>query len=206
MKAHTVSLGLVLASATFASQARAAILADPGFETPLVSNGSGVGKWEPFSNGGGNQTITSTLNPRSGTSHMRLELVAPTSFAGSFQDVPVIAGGEITLSGWHRLDSGNPGGTELRIEFRNAGGEISRTPNLVPPITSDYTEFSLSETVPGGADTARLVYAIQSFGAPAPQVVDVDDIAVSGSGVVPEPSSSLLTGLAIIGLALRRRR
>lgn len=190
--------------------ASAFTLANPGFESgPLVDDGSGVGKWLPFNNGGTNMTLLSTANPRSGQQSLRLELGSPNGFAGVFQDVPVLAGGEVIFAGWNSLASGVTGGSEVRIEFLDsvANAEVSVTSNLIPSFSSaTYEEFSLSATVPAGADTARLVYAIQSFGAGVPQVVDVDDITVSGSAVIPEPSASMMALLGLLGVALRRRR
>jgi hypothetical protein len=204
-----------LVSLTFGSlalsSAQAFVLANPGFESeaPLVDDGNGIGKWNAFSDGSvGNQFSNSTVNPRNGAQSLRLEMANADGFAGVFQDVPVLAGGMITYSGWHTLSSGNAGGSEIRIEFRDSVGntEVSRTGNLAPVIGDTYEEFSLIETVPAGADTARVVYAIQSFGAAPPQVVDVDDMSVSGSAVVPEPSASLLALLCVVGFAARRLR
>lgn len=193
--------------------AMSTVLAFPGFEGagPLVDTGNGVGRWNPFSDGSpGNGFFVSSIAPRSGNESLRLELANGNGFAGVFQDVPVTAGGEITFSGWNSLQNGVTGGSEIRIEFRDSVGnvEISRTGNLVPADLNSptYTEFSLTDTVPAGADTARVVYAIQSFGAGTPQVIHVDDTAVSGSGVIPEPTGSVLAALGFFGLAMRRRR
>jgi hypothetical protein len=94
------------------------------------------------------------------------------------------------------------GGSEIRIEFRNSGSntEVSRTPNLVPAFTQgQYQQWSLPAVVPAGADTARLVYAIQSFGGATTQLLYVDDVSFT-----PEPASLALLGLG--GLTLLRRR
>ena len=92
---------------------------------------------------------------------------------------------------------------ELRFEWRDSVGntEVSRTPNYAPTLTTSYSQFSLTATAPAGADTARVVYAIQSFGGPATQTVYVDDLSLT----IPEPTSLVL---ALAGLApfIRRRR
>ena len=65
--------------------------------------------------------------------------------------------------------------------------------------------FNLMATAPAGADLARVVYAIQTFG-PEPSntgTVYVDDVAL----VVPEPSSMALLALSgFTVLAFRRRQ
>ena len=95
-------------------------------------------------------------------------------------------------------------GFETRIEWRNAGGEVSRTPNFTVAPGSAYTQFSIPATVPAGADTARVVFAVQTFGGDGPSnsgTIYVDDASFV---VVPEPASmSLLAG---VGAALLRRR
>jgi hypothetical protein len=123
-----------------------------------------------------------------------------------FQDVPNLAPGTaVTFGGYHMTPS-NPLdlGVETRIEWRNSvsNSEVGRTPNTILVPTGQYTPFSLAATVPVGADTARVVYAIQTFG-PEPTnsgVVFVDDVSF-----VPEPSSSLLA-LAGLTLACTSRR
>ena len=72
-------------------------------------------------------------------------------------------------------------GVEIRIEWRDsvADIEISRTANLSPSLTGAYQEFEITSTVPDGADTARLVYAIQSFSVSplGDVIVYVDDMS-----------------------------
>lgn len=201
----TATLGLVLACAAPAS---ANLLSNPGFETtPLVDDGSGVGKWQPFGGSGvalPTLSATDSTTPRSGASHLALQLDnIPNSFAGVYQDVGgLTAGQSVTWSGW-TMDLGqDAGGAEIRIEWRDSVGntEITRTPNLVPTLTPNvYTQWSLTDVVPAGADTARVVYAIQSFGAGPNQLHYVDD-----TSVIPEPASLALLGLG--GLAMLRRR
>ncbi|MEZ6190637.1 MAG: PEP-CTERM sorting domain-containing protein [Phycisphaerales bacterium] len=199
------TLGLALACTAPAS---ANLLTNPGFETtPLVDDGSGVGKWQPF---GGTGVALPTLSatdstlPLSGASHLSLQLDnIVNSFAGVFQDVGGLTAGEqITWSGWTMDLGADAGGAEIRIEWRDSVNnvEITRTANLVPTLTPNvYTQWSLTDVVPAGADTARVVYAIQSFGAGPNQWHYVDDTSVT-----PEPASMALLGLG--GLAMLRRR
>ena len=184
-------------------------LANPGFEDPITYNGPPfVGSWEGFFGGDPGfvaNSQNSTLMPLTGLQSLELS-IGPTinTFAGAFQDVPGLTAGQIgTFGGWHK-SLGSAGGIEIRIEWRNSvsNTEISRTPNLSPTPGSTYEQFTLSAPVPAGADTARVTYAIQSFGAPPDQLVYVDDT----SFFVPEPACATL--LVLVGLtlgALRRR-
>lgn len=199
------TLGLAMVYTTPVS---ANLLTNAGFETaPMVDDGSGVGKWAPFGGAGiGLPTLSEiqSLDPRSGNNHLTLQLDnIPNSFAGVFQDVGGLSAGEsVTWSGWTKDNGQDQGGAEIRIEWRDSVGntEISRTGNLVPTLTPGvYTQWSLTDVVPVGADTARVVYAIQSFGAGPNQLHYVDD-----TSVIPEPASLALLGLG--GLAMLRRR
>ncbi len=166
-----------------------------------------VGSWEGFTSGAAATSSNSTTMPRNGAQSLELTIDATLNqFAGVFQDVPgLIAGQEGTFSGWHKQVNGDSGGIEIRIEWRDSVGdvEISRTPNLIPSPAADYEEFSLTAMVPAGADTARVVYAIQSFGGALNQQVFVDDTSLT---TIPEPASIALFGIAGMTLLTRRRR
>jgi hypothetical protein len=200
----------IVATLFAATQSQAQnLLTDPGFEDPTKFTADGapfVGFWEAFQ-GGTATSALSTAEPRSGASHAAFNTLLANQFAGVFQDVPVTAGQIANFSVWHKTTDVLFAGTEMRIEWRNAGAntEISRTPNLATTPTLLYTPLSLIAPVPAGADTARVVYAIQSFGAgPDIGTVYLDDTSVT---VVPEPSTLALVGLAgAAAVAIRRRR
>lgn len=203
----------ILAAGTCISLAASAVaqVANPGFEIPITSDGPPfVGSWEGFA-GMGAAAGNSAALPRTGLQSLALSITSqPNTFSGAFQDMPGLqSGDQYSLSGWHATVS-DPFDVvaEVRIEWRDSilNVEISRTPNLNPIPTGSYSPFSLIGTVPAGADTARLVYAIQSFdgGASHNGTVFVDDISFEA---VPESSS--LIPLGVVGLAfvaLRRRR
>jgi len=195
-----------------ASQADAQnLLGNPGFEDPVVSApGPFAGRWEPFNGGAGSSSVGDGLMPRTGAGNLHLGITATNNtFAGAFQDVLGLSPGQlVTFSGWHKSAS-DPAGyvSEYRIEWRDATTEVSRTSNLTPVATADYTQFSRTETVPAGANTARVVYAIQTFsdaGTANTGDVFLDDMSFTR---IPEPATVGLAGMAGLALvAMRRRR
>jgi PEP-CTERM motif len=183
-------------------------LVDPSFEGTLTADGPPfVGSWEGFSAGSSSSSAFTTNMPLSGVQSLELNIGPDINlFAGAFQDVAFsssLAGQTAYYSGWHKANV--PGGSEIRIEWRDsvANIEISRTPNLAPVIGTTYEEFIVSGIIPVGANTARVVYAIQSFSGVTNQQVFVDDVNFNA---VPEPASFVLAALAGLALIGRRRR
>lgn len=186
------------------------LIVDPSFEGMITTDGPPfVGTWEGFTSGSDAASNFTTNSPRTGAQSLEANIFGVgNQFAGAFQDVlfpSYLAGTDAWFSGWHQL-VGDAGGSEIRIEWRNVdtNTEISRTPNLTTsPVGSGYEEFIVASTIPAGANAARLVYAIQSFGGANNQTVYVDDVNFNIAGV-PEPTAALL---ALLGLApLFRRR
>jgi hypothetical protein len=197
-------------AALAASQASAQnLFVNPGFEAPVTMDGPPfIGFWEAFQ-GAGATSANGAVTPRTGAQHLDLDITVDNSFAGAFQDVLVAPGLITTVSGWHLAPGPNDAIVEIRIEWRNSvsNTEISRTSNFSPAPTSAYTQFSRTDVVPLGVDTARVVYAIQSFDDSVPGNVGnvfVDDMSVT---VIPEPSTLVLAGASLLGMiAIRRRR
>ncbi len=193
-----VAIALLVAAGASANQ-----FADPSFESPLTFDGPPfVGSWEGFA-GGPASTANSAVMPRTGAGHVDFSITGANAFAGVFQDIPgLTAGSTWSFMGWHKAVGTTNVGPEIRIEWRDATSEISRTPNLVPPLSSDYTMFNLTATVPAGATIGRAVYAIQSFSPTGPGTVFVDDFSFK----VPEPATVTLLGLSGLMLVGARRR
>jgi len=189
------------------------LLTDPSFENPALYTADGppfVGSWEAFNGGAGTSSVNDALLPHSGARDAHLSIVATNNtFAGFFQDVPVTPGVSYTYSGFHESLNLNPADyvTEVRFEWRNSGTNTEVSRNQVLPIAGAlYTPFSLTFPAPAGADTARVVYAIQTFsdtGLLNTGEVFVDDLSVTR---VPEPTAIVLAGLGALGLLRMRRR
>jgi hypothetical protein len=201
-------LTTILSLSLAASVGAANLVVNAGFEDPVTTDGAPfIGFWEAFNGAAVSSSGNSTTLPRTGLQSLELSIVnTDSTFAGAFQDVTVIPGLEYTFSGWHAsLSSPLDLGTEVRVEWRNSLGEVARTPNVSPVPTSVYSLFELTAEVPAGADIARMVYAIQTFGGEPSNngTVYVDDVSFA---LVPEPSSLILLGAGGLALALMRRR
>jgi len=203
-KTLAVAAAFALPLATGASAQN--LFVNPGFEDPVTTDGPPfIGFWEAF-NGGGAFSVNDTVMPRSGAQHLNMTIDSTeNTFAGAFQDVVVTAGTTVKYTGYHKIGSEVfdvvP---EIRIEWRDSttDTEVSRTDNFVPDLTTDYTMFELEFVVPEGADTARAVYAIQTFssGDFDTGAVFLDDVAIT-----PEPASLALLGLGGLAALSRRR-
>lgn len=188
------------------------LFVNPGFEDPITSDGPPfVGFWEGFSGNPAAIAANSSTSPRTGAQHLSLSITAAdNTFTGVFQDVTgLVPGQAVDFSVWHKRVGSLNLDAEVRIEWRNSvsNTEISRTPNSVPTaaITTDYTLFSLPSVVPAGVDTARAVYAIQTFsgGPDNTGTVFIDDASFTA---VPEPATLAMLGVAGLALVCVRRR
>ena len=217
---HRPLIAGIIALASLGSAAGQAsaqnLLANPSFESPVTSDGAPfIGSWEAFAGGGAAGSGNSTNTPRTGAQSLEMNIVAQNNaFAGAFQEVTgLVVGTPAVFSGFHMTPNAATLGvaSEYRIEWFSGTGatavSMGATPNVtVGPLSDQYTPFSVTGIVPVGVNTARVVYAIQSFGGePFPGdtgTVRIDD--VSFIAVVPEPTT--LAALGAAGLVFGRRR
>lgn len=193
------------------SVASANLLNNPGFESPISYDFADTTIWQGFSadSGVNSFVFNSMAFPNSGGQSLEFGIAGvPNLFAGVLQDVGGLsAGQQVTFSGF--AASGlDDGGIEIRIEWRDgiADTEVARTGNLVPSLGPAYEMFSLTDFVPVGADTARVVFAIQSFSGALNQSVFFDDASLTVAMAASEPTVLSLFGLtALILVGLRRR-
>ncbi|MGH7244424.1 MAG: hypothetical protein ACREJD_13520 [Phycisphaerales bacterium] len=204
-------LGGVAAALVLASSSQAAnLVVNGGFEDPITYDGAPfVGSWEGFSGAGAASAANSPLNPRSGLQCLKASITnTQNTFAGAFQDVVGLTSGNMTsLRAWMMTTSTVMDlVVEMRIEWRNSisNTEISRTANVNPILNGVYQEVGIDALVPVGADSARLVFAVQTFTAQPTHTgfANIDDVSFVE---VPAPGA-IATGLAGLGLLGARRR
>jgi hypothetical protein len=209
-------LGLTLGSlallslACSSASAATNLLANPGFEAPVTTDGPPfVGSWEAFNGSAGSGSGNAAVAPHSGQQHLNMNITnSDNDFAGAFQEVSgLVAGQTVTWEGFHMspTTSGLDIVTEIRIEWRAGVNGAGATPNQNPIPTGAYAPFSMTTTVPAGVDGARVVYAIQSFTNPGvlnTGTVYLDDVSFS---IAPEPTSIAALGAASVLLRRRRR-
>ena len=94
----------------------------------------------------------------------------------------------------------------VRVGF-SSGGSATGDFTVGNAITAvgDWTEYTASFAAGGAGSTAR--FAIEYTGDDdAADYIGIDDVRVDAAGVVPEPSTWLMLGMGVLGLAGLRRR
>lgn len=209
-----------------AGLAQAAILVSPvtvtndtGFVEffPLnnIINGSGLSATPDFSNyttvthaAAGAGTAWTTDAPNGGTG----DYFDPGG-TGITPTVTLDLGGTFELSdfvywGYH---FGAPNGNEVRefsLEFSTDGGGSYGAPVVVSSALGDHTVAAARTLSLGGtftADTVRATFTDNHFGVGQPAGGDRAGLGELRFVAVPEPSTVLLGGLALLGLARRKR-
>lgn len=203
------------------AQIQSNLVNNAGFEDPLGFDFSDTSNWNGFF-GGPPGTILEAFNdtgatPRSGSLALELTLDGDAgagvngfeAFVGHVQTVAIGGDEDFVFSTFARNNSSAlTGVTEIRIEFRQGGTELSRTQIDVESLLTDsFEEFSIEGTTPTDTDNVNLVFALTSFNQDVlhSNSVVFDDVSF-GIAAIPEPSGVLFATMGLAGLVLRRRR
>ena len=182
---------LSLVSATALVSAQTNLLQNPGFENDLApwAAGTGTGYTEP---------AILTVNPHSGAKLAAYELPAATT--GFYQNVPILAGTQYTLTFWYKASTVRPAGTTQNNIFRlwsvmkdtagvpvynstTAADDPLRTNNGYLPIApTEWTQHTVTFT--SHASAASIDVAFRSYGSGSSYVDDVQ--LVQGSLAVSD--------------------
>lgn len=154
----------------------------------LAAAGYGVG-FGINSSGGPNRSI-GTIVYNNAADFTRVIEATPSFNGPGASDISLLA---------MRVDW-NPAGTPDEIRVFNIT-DITTEPALGDALASDTFDFTLTQQ-----------NSLDIFNISETQVADVDEVRIAttfaeavGGGVIPEPSSALLIGLAGLGLLARRR-
>jgi hypothetical protein len=186
------------------------LLANPGFENPVLVSGDTFGAvgWNVF--GGG--TFTIKLAPHSGDNAFKT--FGQTS--GAFQDFPAAPAQLWQGSAWVLNPSFDAmAGAQIataNIEWRDSGGNLISFLPSAPPITAatpqgnnaaGYTQVNVAGLAPPGTATARFVLLTGAFAGPGGGAPFFDDASFE---LVPEPVGIATAAIAAMCLSVCVRR
>jgi PEP-CTERM motif len=167
------------------------LVANPGFET---------GDFTGWTQGGNTEgTAVVPSQPPFFPSHSGnfLAILGPVGSDGTLsQDVATTAGQSYTFS-WFL---GSDGGTPSDFSAIWNGAIIFSETNL-PPTSGAYTAFTFTDVATG---PTTIMFSFRDD----PGGLSFDDVSVTASAAIPEPSSLVLAGIGILTFAgsARRRR
>lgn len=198
------AVGCLVVPATAAN-----LLANPGFEIPVLAGGDvfGATGWNVF--GGGTFTIKNA--PHSGDNAFKT--FGQTS--GAFQDFPALPGQEWKGSAWILNPSFDAmAGAQIataNIEWRNAADSVISFLPSAPPITTatpqgsnaaGYTLVNVGGIAPPGTTKARFVLLTGAFAGGGGGAPFFDDASFER---VPEPTVLVMVGIMAACLSAFRR-
>lgn len=139
--------------------------------------------------------------------------------ADLYQDVAAVAGADYAVTAWYLmeanysgLDNAVPTQTILALEFLDAGAAVIGSSTLDIDTVYDtgapstWQQFNVNGTAPAGAVTVRVRSSMINgvIEMANPQSAFVDDLDLSVRGIIPEPASAALLGLAALMIVRRR--
>ena len=210
MKRTCVGLVALMLVAAGSAKASANLLANPGFENPVLGGGDTFGAvgWTVF--GGGTYTIKTS--PHAGDNAFKTFGVT----SGAYQEFATTPGQSWQGGAWILNPSFDAmSGAQIaavNIEWRDAssnlisftsspGGLSASSPQ--GSTAADYKYAAVSGVAPAGAATARFVLLTGAFGAPGGGAPFFDDATFAA---VPEPATAVLGAVAMTALVALRRR
>ena len=127
------------------------------------------------------------------------------------QTVSAMPGATYDLALWNKQETNfTAASTFFAIDFLDGGGTVLQTDSqdiTDHPQDGSWVEYTMTSVAPAGAAdvTVRLGMVDGQDALANPQSAMFDDVTLS-TDVIPEPSSALLSLLALAGLSFRRRR
>ncbi|MBI4890871.1 MAG: PEP-CTERM sorting domain-containing protein [Acidobacteria bacterium] len=197
----------LLALALLSIGAQAAIITNPGFEDPAGVDGPAAG-WTDTSLVFGYNRCDATcggVGPHSGTYWAWLGGISTSETGSISQSVTIPVGGSAVLS-YYLWNSSTtiPGAGTMTVTID--GNPLLTLLSDAPAIGGyQFTSHDISSYADGGSHT--IAFAMTKGVTPNSWNVHIDDVdLVVRQAEVPEPSTFLLGGSALLGLAFLRRR
>lgn len=224
MSSRRLLSSLILLAAPAVASAQ---FVNPGFETPVLANGSysvfsggqSLGGWDVVGTqvlllqtnyvepGNGIAGATQTFNAHSGLNSLDLTGAGNNGLTAGVQQFVSTAVGQLySVSFWVGKATGGgfyatPSTVDLSID---GGSRVSFTNSGSNPNAIDWQQFSYNFTA-SSASTLVTFYN----GTPDNSMVGLDDVSITRAvSAVPEPATValMLGGLPVLGLVARRRR
>lgn len=196
MKLPVLQIAALLSAAVIPAVA-SNIVDNPGFE-------SGLTDWTSQNWGSGNFAVHSGLLEAYTTCVGAPCITTPTAFL--YQDLATVATETYALTFWYRFQG--PSGTVNINELQTLAGGVIVSDLVDQPNNGGVYQEALTSFVATGPTTR-----LQFNGRNDPSFLIIDDVCVDVNGgscgsvaTTPEPSTGLLSGLALLGLVFLSTR